>query len=169
MKVSFWQDPQFYRKQTYLLLFALVLSVVFAYSPVFIIKSGDANWAEVSGGQVLIHQSQAAISEIWWPKVLFPVVVIAILAIAVAIFSFANRKQQIQIARICFLTQIVCLTLPYLISNYVVGKFSNSSQVLVMTFSYGLILPILNLLLIAFSIKLVQQDIKRLKSMDRLR
>ncbi|MCZ2356994.1 MAG: DUF4293 family protein [Bacteroidia bacterium] len=169
MSIPFWQDSQFYRKQTYLLLLALVLNVIFVYSPTYTYTDNAVSLAEATGGQVLLFQPQATLPETLMLKMMFPLTIITILTVVISIFTFANRTKQVLFGRFAFLMQVACLVLSYLSGDILQSHFTVTSQSVKMSFSYGLIFPVLSLLLIAAAIKLVQRDIKRLKSMDRLR
>jgi hypothetical protein len=156
------------RIQSLFLLFVMVFSIAIVLHPI--------NRMVLSNGPLAIMSSFSFKALVNPPILIIRTFPIAILAILSAIFSFwiilkyQNRDLQM---KLCvyniifnFLIIIAILTYYYIIKH---STYENNITVIKSAFSYPILLPLINIILLFQSFRAIRRDDLLIKSYDRLR
>lgn len=149
------------RKQTIWFLFAS-LWLFSTYLMPFASKNTATEHFEIFSSQIqkTVSAQTAVIAQFQWVGICY---LIAAMLTLVVIFMFKNRSLQITLARLgIFLTTFCTILLGYEIKNLPQGFQNIQPQI-------GIAAPILAIVGLFFAIKGIKDDIKLLKSAERLR
>lgn len=164
-QTRFYEDPDFFRLQTLLLILALVAGVVMWLVPLFSLQTTETGASATVNGSGLMHASQEMPpdSSLWMGLQL----VLGGLTVALvlrAVFLFRKRKLQrkhIQFAvATCFALPLVAVLRLYLLGETV--KAPTMLEV-----DYGMIFPALAILSLIFADRAIRRDQARIRAMNR--
>ncbi len=139
-------------QSVYLVLTALISSVLIAYAPLWYGLSNNVVTAfqAFKGGSVLLM------------SVAVGFIIVALLALG-SLFNFKKRKSQFMLNRLNIIINL------YLIGVLLYYLLNLSGEATVSEKGIGSFIPVINIVLLAFANKAIQKDEALVKSADRLR
>lgn len=149
------------RIQTVFLLGALAAVITLFFANIAIISSKDVVMFNLNGYHLFGISSYIPASSTLWLKITGYVLVFLIL---VTIFSFKNRKLQMQI---CLLNIFIALGLNGMI--YYFPRHYNGAVTTSVAYYYSVLFPLVAVVLLFLAYRAIRKDDRLIKSLDRLR
>jgi len=139
-------------QSVYLVIIALISSVLIAYVPL---------WYEVDKKAVFAYQSFER-EDVLLMSIAVSFIVVTLLAL-VSFFNFKKRKSQFMLNRLNIIINL------YLIGVLLYYLLNLSGGISISEKGIGSFIPVINIVLLAFANKAIQKDEALVKSADRLR
>jgi hypothetical protein len=162
-QIRFFEDPEFFRRQTLFQTLAWVLVLLTFFAPVFQIEAAGNSVLEITGWAQSGELAKISPKTNW--LFLQTVFLFAALSlILITVFSYKKRSRQIMLSRLACSALIVAPTMGLAGALvYTEDKLGLVS----MAPSYGLAFPFLGIICLLYAERLVRMDIKKIRSMDR--
>jgi hypothetical protein len=161
-QIRFFEDPEFFRRQTLFQTLAWVLVMLTFFAPVFQIQTAE-NILEITG-----WAERGALSKILpktnWLFLQTFFLFVALFLILFSVFNYKKRKRQIMLSR------LACSALIMAPAMGLAGALAYTEDKLglaSMTPSYGLAFPFMGIFCMLYAERLIRMDIKKVRSMDR--
>ena len=173
-KVRFFEDPEFFRKQTFVIMGAMVCALSMLYVPLYVLQSkvGGLNVSKVFNvvGTVTA-KNISGISEgidatnVWTTSSYLMCLFLAGGCFA-SLFLYKNRKLQSTVARVLALDFAAVPALSYLAGKEFVASVPNLG--IQISYGWGLVFSLLGLGLAFYASYLINEDERKIKAASRL-
>lgn len=157
-KIKFYEDPEFLRRQTWVILLGMVCLVVSLFVPLYSLEVANFS-ADVTGMQLAVPGKET----LAWS---FYAIVVSILFAIFTLSQYRARPKQASSMLYLAILTILASTIAYLFANNQVETFALQGVVSVKP-QYGLIFPTIAFLLFFYARNLILSDIKKLKQAGR--
>lgn len=149
------------RIQTVYLLLAAILMAVTVFSPIVDLQSQSV--CLLNGLGCYVSDAPTHINYLLW--IASGLLAISTLITLVNIFSYKNRKKQI---KMCRTTSLIIILLYVIIGIYLFWA-NQTSSIELSSLKYGIILPLIALILILLASSRIKSDEKLVQSLNRIR
>ncbi|MCS6904222.1 MAG: DUF4293 family protein [Bacteroidia bacterium] len=163
-QIRFFEDPEFFRRQTLFTTFALLCTLLTIFSPIFQLQATGKVILEISGWTASGSLEPLAPKSNWlFLQTIF--LFIALVIIAAVVFNYKQRKRQIMLCRLSISSLLMAPTMGYAAAL----SYADFDKLGVASIypSYGVAFPIVAIVCLLYAEKLIRSDIHKLRSMSR--
>lgn len=154
------------RRQTVYMFLSAVICALLFFMPLAIISEAPSVRFTVLGWNTITESNSYV-----WPLVALTIVMTALPLIT--IFLYKKRTLQVKLCRLEMLLSIIFIGLVYLVYDKddinAVQAVGYEAETITLACYYGMIIPLVNIILELLAVRGVKKDIELLKSIDRLR